>query len=127
MSFCRTHARRKVEICAQYNIIGLAPLNDDVESLSILSEAEAWQTIFRKNLAMMEVCETIIANLTPFRSPSADAGTLIEVGWFLGRGKPTFCYSNSPASFAARSRRHVEAIPDSIPGMAVEGFGLPEI
>jgi nucleoside 2-deoxyribosyltransferase len=122
----RRHARRKVEICAQYNIIGLAPLNEDFESLTVLSEAEAWQTIFRKDLAMMEACDLIIANLTPFRGPSADAGTLIEVGWFLGRGKPIFGYSNSAASFASRSRRHVAAIPDVIAGTAIEGFGLPD-
>jgi nucleoside 2-deoxyribosyltransferase len=122
----RAHARRKVEICAQYNIIGQPPLNEDVQGLSALAEAEAWQTIFRKDLAMMEACDIIIANLTPFRGPSADAGTLIEVGWFLGRGRPIFGYSNSAASFAVRSRRHVAAVPDAAPGIAVEGFGLPD-
>ena len=68
----------------------------------------------------------VIANLTPFRGPSADAGTLIEVGWFLGRSRPIFGYSNSTASFAARSRYHVAVIPDAVPGVAVEGFGLPD-
>jgi nucleoside 2-deoxyribosyltransferase len=122
----RAHARRKVEICAQYNIVGRAPLNEDVQSLDALLEGEAWQTIFRKDLAMMEECDIIVANLTPFRGPSADAGTLIEVGWFLGRGRPIFGYSNNAASFAARSRRYLETIPDAIPGIAVEGFGLPD-
>jgi nucleoside 2-deoxyribosyltransferase len=28
--------------------------------------------------------------LTPFAGASADAGTLIEVGLFLGKGKPIF-------------------------------------
>jgi nucleoside 2-deoxyribosyltransferase len=74
----------------------------------------------------MEACDIIIANLTPFRGPSADAGTLIEVGWFLGRGRPIFGYSNSAASFAARNRLHVAAMPDAVPGVAVEGFGLPD-
>jgi nucleoside 2-deoxyribosyltransferase len=122
----RAHAQRKVEICAQCNIVGLPPLNEDVQCLGAQSEAEAWQSIFRKDLAMMEECDIIIANLTPFRGPSADAGTLIEVGWFLGRGRPIFGYSNSGASFAARSRRHVEALPDLVPGIAIERFGLPD-
>jgi nucleoside 2-deoxyribosyltransferase len=116
----REHARRKVEICARHNIVGRPPLNEDVES------AIVWEAIFRKDVAMMEDCDIIIANLTPFRGPSADAGTLIEVGWFLGRGKPIFGYSNTAANFAARSRRHVEAVPDAVPGMAVEGFELPD-
>jgi nucleoside 2-deoxyribosyltransferase len=122
----RSHALRKVEICARYNIVGRPPLNEDVQSLKALSEAEAWRTIFRKDQAMMEECDIIIANLTPFRGPSADAGTLIEVGWFLGRGKPIFGYSNSAANFAARSRCQVAAVPDAFLGMAVEGFGLPD-
>jgi nucleoside 2-deoxyribosyltransferase len=120
------HARRKVEICAQCNVIGLPPLNEDVQSLSTRSDADAWQSIFRKDLAMMEECDIIIANLTPFRGPSADAGTLIEVGWFLGRGKPIFGYSNSAASFAERNRDYVAAIPDVVPGIAIDGFGLPD-
>ena len=44
---------------------------------------------------MMERSDIIIANLTAFGGASADAGTLIEVGWFLGKGKPIFGYSNT--------------------------------
>lgn len=120
------HARRKVAICARYGILGRPPLNEDAESLAALHEDEAWRAIFRKDLAMMEACDVIIANLTPFRGPSADAGTLIEVGWFLGCGKPVFAYSNTATPFAERSRRHVAAVPDPVPGLSVEGFGLPD-
>ena len=122
----REHARRKVEICARHGILGCPPLNEDAESLGALPDDEAWRAIFRKDLAMMEECGVVIANLTPFRGPSADAGTLIEVGWFLGRGKPVFGYSNAAEPFAERSRRQVEAVPDPLPGLAVEGFGLPD-
>jgi nucleoside 2-deoxyribosyltransferase len=117
---------RKVEICARYDIVGRLPLNEDVDSPAALLQAEVWRTIFRRNLVMMEECDIIIANLTPFRGPSADAGTLIEVGWFLGRSRPIFGYSNSAAGFAARSLRHVAAVPDSVAGMAIERFGLPD-
>jgi hypothetical protein len=48
------------------------------------------------------------------------------VGWFYRRGKPVFGYSNSAVSFAERNRRHLDAIPDLHPGIAVEGFGLPD-
>ncbi len=122
----REHARRKVAICARHGILGRPPLNEDAESLGALPDEEAWRAIFRKDLAMMEECEVVIANLTPFRGPSADAGTLIEVGWFLGRGKPVFGYSNAAAPFSERSRRQMEAVPDPLPGLSVEGFGLPD-
>jgi nucleoside 2-deoxyribosyltransferase len=120
------HARRKAEICARHGILGRPPLNEDAESLEALPDDEAWRAIFRKDLAMMEECGAVIANLTPFRGPSADAGTLVEVGWFLGRGRPVFGYSNAAEPFAERSRRQVEAVPDPMPGLAIEGFGLPD-
>jgi len=122
----RAHALRRMEICARHGIVGRPPLNEDVESLRAMSDEHAWRTIFRKDVAMMEGCDIIIANLTPFRGPSADAGTLVELGWFLGRGRPIFGYSNSAKLFSERSSLHTEAIRDSMPGLSVAGFGLPD-
>ena len=36
---------------------------------------------------MMDAADAIIANLTPFRGPGADAGTVYELGYMAGRGK----------------------------------------
>ena len=120
------HAAAKVAICARHGIEGRPPLNEDVASLAAMPEDAAWRVIFAKDLAMMRDCDIIIANLTPFRGPSADSGTLIELGWFLGAGKPAFGYSNSAAPFADRSRAHLAAVPDPLPGLTVGGFGLPD-
>ena len=120
------HARRKLAICARHGIEGLAPLNEDVASLHGMDQGAAWAAIYRKDIAMMEAADLVIANLTPFRGVSADSGTLIEVGWFLGRGRPVFGYSNSATPFDARTRAHLAVLPDPMPGLAVEGFGLPD-
>ena len=120
------HARRKVAICARHGIEGLPPLNEDVAALQAMGAEEAWATIYRKDIAMMEACGLVIANLTPFRGASADSGTLVEVGWFLGRGLPVFGYSNSATPFDERSRAQILAMPDPLPGLSVEGFGLPD-
>ena len=120
------HARRKTEICARYGIEGRPPLNEDIDSLHSMSSEQAWSTIYRKDIAMMEASALIIANLTPFRGASADSGTLIEVGWFLGRGRPVFGYSNSAVPFARRSLAQTAACPDPVPGLGLEGFGLPD-
>ena len=120
------HARRKVEICARLGFTGRPPLNEDVASLAAMPEEQAWETIFRKDVGMMEECDVILANLTPFRGVSADSGTLIEVGWFLGRGKPVFAYTNNGLPFARRCAAHNAVLPDPIPGVSVEGFGLPD-
>ncbi len=119
-------AQRKLAICARHGIEGLSPLNEDVTSLHGMGDEEAWTTIYRKDIAMMEASDLVIANLTPFRGVSADSGTLIEVGWFLGRGLPVFGYSNSAVPFTERTRAHLAALPDAMPGLSVEGFGLPD-
>lgn len=120
------HARAKVAICAGYGIIGLPPLNEDLDGLAALPDERAWRDIFHKDVEMMERSDLAIVNLTPFRGASADAGTLVELGWFLGRGRPAFGYTNSAVPFAERSRLHVATVPDPMPGLAVEGFGLPD-
>jgi nucleoside 2-deoxyribosyltransferase len=120
------HARRKAEICARHGILARPPLNEDVASLASMPEHEAWRVIFAKDIAMMEQADLVIANLTPFRGASADAGTLVELGWFLGRGKPIFGYSNTAKLFAERSRAQVKAVPDPMPGLTVGGFGLSD-
>lgn len=118
------HAARKIAIAARYGITGLAPLDD--AGTAAMSEDEAWRAIFHKDIAMMEASDIIIANLTPFRGASADAGTLVELGWFLGRGKTVFGYSNNAAPFADRSRAQTAKLPDIATGLMHESFGLPD-
>lgn len=120
------HAQAKVAICARYGIEGCPPLNEDLESLARLPPEDAWRAIYTKDVEMMDAADLVIANLTPFRGASADAGTLVELGWFLGRGRPVFGYSNSATPFSARSAAQVAAVPDPIPGLTVEGFGLAD-
>ena len=115
------HAARKVAICRRFGFRGLPPLNQDVETAA--KELETWQAIFAKDIAMMEQSDIIIANLTPFGGASADAGTLIEVGWFLGKGKPIIGYSNTRENFEARMRRQLGA---GYAELGIEGFHLPD-
>ena len=120
------HARRKAEICARHGLHARPPLNEDIATLAAMSERDAWRAIYQKDLEMMEASDLAIVNLTPFRGASADAGTLVELGWFLGRNRPVFAYSNSAETFTARSATILEAVPDPIAGLTVGGFGLPD-
>ncbi|MDE8342504.1 MAG: nucleoside 2-deoxyribosyltransferase [Acidocella sp.] len=119
------NAAAKIKICAAHGLIGKAPL-EDVTQISASPPADMWRAIFRKDIEMMEACDLIIANLTPFRGASADAGTLVELGWFLGRQKPVFGYSNCATLFSERSQAQQAAVPDLIASVAVEDFGLPD-
>jgi nucleoside 2-deoxyribosyltransferase len=120
--------RRKVEICARHGVTGLYPLDNTVN----LSAADASLNIFRGNEAMMEVADAIIANLTPFRGPGADAGTVYELGYMAGRGKLCLGYSNDPTIYAERVARSTRLTHLSDgrrvdpEGLTVEDFGLPD-
>jgi nucleoside 2-deoxyribosyltransferase len=117
-------ADAKIALCAAYGLIGVAPFNPDLDLR--LPPAALWRRIFADDVQMMRDCDIIIANLTPFRGASADAGTLVELGWFLGQGKPAFGYSNSAEAFSVRAQRQMVLAPDPLPGIAVEDFGLAD-
>ncbi len=93
--------RRKIEICARHGLTGLYPLDNTVN----LSAGDASLNIFHGNEAMMDAADAIIANLTPFRGPGADAGTVYELGYMAGRGKLCLGYSNDPTIYADRVAR----------------------
>ena len=115
-----SHAARKVEICRRFGFLGLPPLNQDIEASKA---SDLWQSIYEKDILMMERCDIIIANLTPFGGASADAGTLIEVGWFLGKGKPIFGYSNTSENFESRMSKQLGT---QFSDFGIEGFHLPD-
>jgi nucleoside 2-deoxyribosyltransferase len=120
--------RRKAAICARHGLIGLYPLDNAVD----LTASDASLTIFKGNEAMMDAADAIIANLTPFRGPSADAGTVYELGYMAGRAKLCFAYSNDPTVYADRVARSFDVTKSEAghlvdrDGLTVEDFGLPD-
>jgi nucleoside 2-deoxyribosyltransferase len=117
--------RRKAEICARYGLIGLYPLDNTVN----LAATDASLVIFKGNEAMMQSADAIIANLTPFRGPSADAGTVYELGYMAGLGKYCLGYCNDPALYVDRVQRVTSVTPTDgrltdTEGLTVEDFGL---
>ena len=116
--------RRKVEICARHGLTGRYPLDNPVD----LSAADASLQIYKGLEAMMDECSAIIANLTPFRGPGADTGTVYELGYMAARGKYCFAYSNDPAVYADRVRRFTQVASRDgrlvdAEGLTVEDFG----
>jgi nucleoside 2-deoxyribosyltransferase len=119
--------RRKVETCRRHGLMGLYPLDNAVDLIA----KDASLRIFRGNEAMMIEADAIIANLTPFRGPGADPGTVYELGYMAGRGKLCLGYSNDPACYADRVRGLTEVTTrDGVlidaQGLIVEDFGLTD-
>jgi nucleoside 2-deoxyribosyltransferase len=117
--------RRKAEICVRHGLSGIYPLDNTIDRLA----SDVSLRIFRGNQAMMDEADAIIANLTPFRGPGADPGTVYELGYMAGRGKSCLGYSNDPGSYADRVRRLMPVSPGNgrlvdADGLTVEDFGL---
>ena len=119
--------RRKAAICARHGLIGLYPLDNAID----LAAHDASLNIFGSNEAMMIEADAIIANLTPFRGPGADAGTVYELGFMAGRGKLCLGYCNDPTTYADRARKFTAVerqdgrLVDA-DGLTVEDFGLSD-
>jgi nucleoside 2-deoxyribosyltransferase len=117
--------RRKKELCREFGFEGLFPVDNETD----VRDAAA---IFKANCALMNRADAGLFNLTPFRGPSADPGTVFELGYMFAGGKPLFGYS----SVAPAYRRRVESDfgpmsesggrPFDRYGLAVENFGLAD-
>jgi nucleoside 2-deoxyribosyltransferase len=95
---------RKKELCAKHGFVGLSPFDNEIDR-SGLSRHEVALRIAAANEEMIRSCDLVIANLTPFRGPSADVGTVYEVGFARALGLPVFAYTNVAGSLLDRTRR----------------------
>lgn len=71
--------------------------------------------IYRLNVDRLLRSDAVVADLTPFRGPSADPGTVWEIGFAIALGKPVFAYTSD-----AREYRE-KVTPD---GLRVEDHGV---
>ncbi|WP_119167363.1 nucleoside 2-deoxyribosyltransferase [Algihabitans albus] len=91
----------KVALCRAYGFDGHFPLDGSLrpDEPTLYDQGLA---IYRANLQIMAACDLAFVNLTPFRGPSADAGTVFELGWLVSAGKPVFAYSSDTRPYTAR-------------------------
>jgi nucleoside 2-deoxyribosyltransferase len=122
---------RKQAICAGFNLIGVSPLDDWPDPPAAWQTLPQWRQIALRNEAHIRSCQAVIANLTPFRGPSADVGTVYEVGFARGLGLQVFGYATVAAPFLARTLASIGNArqgPDGAwfdgDGLLVEQFGL---
>ena len=57
----------------------------------------------RSNEHLIKTCDILVANITPFRGPSADVGIAYEMGFAHAIGKKVFAYTNITEPFAERT------------------------
>lgn len=108
----------KAKICAEYGFEGLFPLDANVD-LSNLTPFESGLAIYGADIELMDLCDLIVANMTPFRGPGLDGGTAFEMGYMRAQGKPVWGYTLDARDYGERveqpepgwdvQKQHVEA------------------
>jgi nucleoside 2-deoxyribosyltransferase len=120
--------RAKCRLCAEAGFEGVFPLFLERER-ELGPEATA-RAIAIGLEAQMRACDAIIANLTPFRGVSADAGTAFEVGFMRALGRPVCGYTNVVANYRERGlaarQRGIPPGDGDRPDAEIEDFGLAE-
>lgn len=121
------YGRKLVALCAEYGFAGVFPLDDSLPGALPLPQAA--RRIYQANVAHIDSCDAVLANLDFFRGPEPDSGTCFEIGYAVARGKPVIGYVPEGGSFAERIRRR---FPDAAgaglvdrAGWQLEEFGLP--
>lgn len=125
-------AAAKKRICAAHGLEGVFPLDPPPQAPP--AERAYWMRIYLGNEAHIRSCGALIANLTPFRGPSADVGTVFELGFMRALGRPVMGYSNAAADFLDRTRGFLggQARPrpdggwEDAEAMGLEDFGLAD-
>jgi nucleoside 2-deoxyribosyltransferase len=113
------------DICARHGLAAVSPLDPlPGEAFDVGCDP---RVIARRNETHIRNTSAILANLTPFRGPGADPGTVYEVGFGRALGRPVFGYATVAADHAAR----VRLLPGSTAardaaGLEIEDFGLFE-
>jgi nucleoside 2-deoxyribosyltransferase len=110
-------------LCKHYGYEGIFPLDNTISGNNPKEVAEA---IRHANQAMIRTCDIVIANLSPFRGPEPDSGTVWEVGYAQGLGKIVFAYSTDLRTLKEKTQLILnlgDANCDAL-GMAIEDFGL---
>lgn len=112
------HGQKLKDLCSKFGFEGMFPFDNEVDCE--LEGREAAKAIYLANKKMIEDADVVLANLTPFRGPSADPGTVWEVAYALGLGKKVVGYRDFARNFMPSEYKHrVEQ-----DGFSVEDFNL---
>ena len=123
---------RKKELCKQYGFTGVSPL-DGLDGPSITGTLNRAFQISHANEEKLRKCDFLVANITPFRSPSADIGTAYEMGFMRSQDRMVLAYTNHPIMFRERTLMHLNLEETDTETttelrdankMSIESFGL---
>ncbi|MCW8914582.1 MAG: nucleoside 2-deoxyribosyltransferase [Magnetovibrio sp.] len=127
----KAHGERLKATCVQYGLEGVFPLDANLDLIG-LSKSDAANAIYKANVALIDGCDALIANMTPFRGVNMDTGTAFEMGYAKAQGKVVVGYSENPALYLDRVKSGFSTQVDEAgelrdgDGLVVEDFGLTD-
>ena len=119
-----THGEYLKQKCHDYGFTGLFPLDNEVDGKN---KAELAKNIKATNIELIEACNIVIANLSPFRGPEPDSGTVWEVGYAQALGKQVIGYCNDARELKTKTQDILgldHKCERDGQNMAIEDFGL---
>jgi nucleoside 2-deoxyribosyltransferase len=98
-----------VRQCASLGVVGVFPADDHIlQALGNMNPVHmvdglGADLIYRKNIEKIDLCNGVVADLTPFRGVSAAISAAIAIGYAKGQGKPVWGYSNDARPWRAKT------------------------
>ena len=120
---------KKKFICASYGIVGAAPFDNELELDASTPPHRAAEIIYQENIRLIDQCDAVVANITPFRGPHMDPGTAFEIGYAIAQYKPLACYTQEGRILINRipiTDQTIVHLPQADQGSCVENFDLNE-
>lgn len=108
-------AAKLKDTCRHYGFEGVFPLDSEIQFLTPSAREENGYRIYDANCKLIKSCQAILANVTPFRGPSLDAGTAFEIGYGRALGLDVVGYTSNRTNYKDR------VTPD---GLMIEDFGM---
>ncbi len=112
-------------LCLKYGFEGLFPLDNSIECDG--TPYDIAKAIREANIALIEECDVVLANLNPFRGLEPDSGTVYEVGYAMALGKRVIGYADDRRTMIERIRDVQQLSADAThckDAKVMEDFGL---
>jgi len=110
--------------CSARGFEGLFPLDNKVQGAT---QEELAKKIKEANIKLLKSCDIVIANLSPFRGPEPDSGTVWEVGFAQALGKKVFGYCSDGRDLKTKTQDILGLDHSSdrdAQNLEIESFGL---
>lgn len=111
-------------LCAIHGHTGHYPMDNEIDGSDNKAISDA---IREANIKMIRECDCVIADLNSFRGTEPDSGTVWEVGFAQGLGKPVYGFCESVDSYLQKARKILDLHPNALfdtNGFQIEDFGL---